>query len=230
MLRTAAGFYPHHARFFLLFDALVMPMFFLVLCGLLGPGALAGPNSDNGAPVLTESGREAEYKRLHEELSRLVKRNAWAGAERTYQAMLETGVEPHFQDLKLAAQVAQSFGDIQVVRDRLAAATKLREDPEILNALWAIDHNYGKVSLAGDPGKVELKVDVVPFDPTHARAVEHAVEQVAATGMFEGLLPRGSYTFAGRAVEVRPDASMQRIDLRSDGGVRKSNRARRKGK
>lgn len=203
-------------------------MTLLILWALGASPCLGGPNSDNGSPIVTESARQAEYKRLHEELNRLVKRNAWAGAERTFQAMIETGVEPRFEDLKLAAQVAQAFGDIQVVRERLSTAAKLREDPDILNALWAIDQNYGKVALAGDPGKVQLRAEVVPFDPTQARAVEHAVEQVEKTGMFEGLLPRGTYTFAGRSIEIRPYASIERIDLRSDGGVRKSNRARRK--
>lgn len=199
----------------------------LLSLSLLSP-SYAGTDSDTDTGLQSESARAAEYKRLHEELSRLVKRNAWAGAERTFQSMIETGVEPRFNDLKMAAQVATAFGKIHVAHDRLMQASKAQEDREIIDSLWAIDENYGRVYLAGDPGKVTLKAKVTPFDPTQARAVEHAVESVEKTGMFEGLLPAGTYLFSGREVNVRPRVSQQRIDLRSDEGLRKSRRAQKR--
>ncbi|TVQ87069.1 MAG: hypothetical protein EA397_19145 [Deltaproteobacteria bacterium] len=201
---------------------------FLLLPLVLGAPAVAGESSDASTASASESARKAEYKRLHEEFQRLVKRNAWSGAERTYQAMLETGVEPAFEDLKTAAQVAQAFGRVHVVHERLVAASKLQEDKEVLEALWAIDDNYGQVYLAGNPGEATLRAQKTPFDPTHARAVEHAVETVEKTGMFDGLLPKGVYEFSGREVDVRPRVSQQRIDLRTDEGIRKSRRALRK--
>jgi hypothetical protein len=204
-------------------------MTLILLALLTAAPAWAGPNSgDPSASLLTESARLAEYKRLHEELERLVKRNAWAGAERTFQSMTETGVELRFEDLKLAAQVAQATGSISVVHERLLRAAKLQEDREVLEALYAIDENFGVVFLAGDPGKVELAATVMPFDPSQARAVEHAVHMVRQTGIFEGMLPKGTYVFAGREVEVRPRVTATRIDLRTDGGVRKSTKAQKK--
>lgn len=203
---------------------------FVLLLALLAPGlrAHAAPPPADAAVVTPSAGAAAEYKRLHEELDRLAKRNAWTGAERTYQAMLQTGAPMQFDDLKIGAQVAMAFGDIAVVRERLEAASKLREDREVIESLFAIDQSYGRVSLAGDPGEVELVVDTPPFDPTYARAIENAVERVRQTGTFEGLLPRGSYTFAGRQVAVGPGVSTPRIDVRSDAGVRKSSKAKKK--
>jgi hypothetical protein len=200
----------------------------LLACSLASPAHARAPQEPEVSTP--DSARHAEYKRLHEELQRLVKRSAWAGAERTFQDMLATGVEPRFEDLKTAAQVAQVIGDVNIVRERLVLASRLSEDREVLDSLWAIDNNYGPVFLAGDPGRVELVPEVMPFDRTQARAVEHAAETIRRTGMFDGLLPRGLYDFGGHTIEVRPRVSQTRIDLRTDEGVRKSRRAEKRSK
>ena len=177
----------------------------------------------------------SEYRRLAEEMDRLAKRNAWAGGGRTYQKMLETGVTPDFDDLKTAAHAAQARGDIGEARTRLARASTIREEKEVLDWLWAIDSNYGPVLLAGNPGEVALAPKVMPFDPVQARAVQFAVAQVAETGTFEGLLPKGDYTFGdsdgkGQSMEIDVGSSMRKVDLRNDGGVRKSERKKKKKK
>ena len=195
----------------------------LLLSLVVGPPSLAGDASDTDTSVRSED--RSEYKRLREELDRLAKRNAWSGVERTFMLMVETGVPPTFDDYKIAANAAQNLGSIQDARDRLIAATNLREDKEVLDWLWSIDDTYGKVYLAGDIGENVLTVDHAPFDPTQARALQVAIEAVATTGMFEGLLPKGDYSFGPHRVEVRPRVSQVRIDVRSEAGVRKNKKA-----
>lgn len=199
----------------------------LVFCALLSSASLAS-NEVEFAEVDATAAEvaESEYRRLHEELDRLAKRNAWPGVERTFQKMLATGVEPQFEDLKVAAHAAQASGDIAAARDRLAKASGLKEDKEILDWLWSIDSQYGPVFFAGNPGDVALEPKVMPFDPIQAKAVQHAAKQVEETGIFEGLLPKGDYTFGGAELEV--GSSVKRVDLRDDSGVRKSRRKKRK--
>lgn len=211
-----------------MFVYLLLPLF-------MGSPAVAGDSSDAATLASSESARTAEYKRLREEFQRLVKRNAWAGAERTFQSMLQTGVEPHYGDLKVAAQVAQASGDISLAQERLKQAHFQQqeadnsfEDKEVIEALFAIDSSYGPVFLAGNPGEASLSVKVMPFDPTQARAVEHAIETVKRTGMYEGLLPKGDYEFSGHDIKVRPRVTKVQVDLRTEQGVRKSRRAQRR--
>jgi len=207
----------------------------LLLAALFSAPALAGETEFAQVDATQQEVAQSEYRRLAEELDRLAKRNAWGGVERTFQKMLATGVTPHFEDLKIAAHAAQSTGDIGEARDRLARAATIKEDKEVLDWLWAIDSNYGPVYLAGNPGEVALTPKTMPFDPVQARAVQYAVKQVEETGVFEGLLPKGEYTFGDpkgkdSVMDIDVDASMRKVDLRTDGGVRKSERKKRKRK
>lgn len=202
-------------------------MFALLLVLWSGP-AFAGEPELVAVDATDEEVAESEYRRLREELDRLAKRNAWAGVERTFIKMLETGREPKFDDLKTAAHAAQQLGDISEARERLAKAAAMREDKDVLDWLWIIDSNYGPVFFAGNPGQVSLAPKVMPFDPVQSKAVQFAAAQVAETGMFEGLLPRGDYLFGEREIDV--GTSMRRVDLRNDAGVRKSERKKKKSK
>jgi hypothetical protein len=206
-----------------------MPVMLLLSSLLVASPALAGVAADtDSAASSSDATDSAEYKRLREELDRLAKRNAWTGVERTFQLMVETGVTPTFDDYKVAAHAAQNLGSIQDARDRLRAATMLREDKEVLDWLWSIDSSYGKVFLAGDPGEYALLIETPPFDPTQARALQFAVDAVERTGTFEGLLPKGTYLFGPHKIEVRPQVSQVRVDVRSESGVRKSKKAEKR--
>jgi hypothetical protein len=159
---------------------------------------------------------QAEYYRLSEELERLTQRGAWAGVERTFRACLQTGVSLSFDDYLGGAYSARFIGDVSATRDRLMAANEIREDKDTLDWIWDIDSNYGLVFVAGDVGTVELTPASMPFNPDQARAVTYAIEQVSETGQFEGLLPKGKYTFSTITVQVEPRVQTTRIDLRSD--------------
>ena len=68
---------------------------------------------------------------------------------------------------------------------RLQLANQFGEDAEIMDWLWDIDSNYGRVFLAGDLETIELRCLKMPFNPIQAKAVQYAVRQVAETGVFE---------------------------------------------
>jgi hypothetical protein len=162
-------------------------------------------------------------------MDRLAKRTAWPGVERTFQDMLATGVPPQFDDLKTAAQAAYALGDVSQCRERLMTAHAMREEQDIVDWLWQIDQTFGRVSLAGDPGEIQLAAAVMPFDPTQARSVQWAIDAVAATGVYEGLLPAGEYVFGTHKVKVSPGTSSGvKVDLRTDEGLRKSKKAQKK--
>jgi hypothetical protein len=181
---------------------------------------------------LTEEERasraRSEYVRLREELDKLAKRNAWSGVERTFREMLATGVAPSFDDLKTGAHAAQALGDLGTAHDRLERAHSIKESKDVLDWMWNIRKTYGAVELAGDVGRVELEAATMPFDPIQAKAVRFAIEQIGETGRFDGLLPKGTYTFGEVEFEVASFIDTRMIDVRTEAGMRRARRARDK--
>ena len=173
--------------------------------------------------------RAAEYTRLSEELEKLTQRGAWAGVERTYTALVATGMEPSFNDYVAGAYAARALGDIQQVRFRLDAAHAIHEDTEVINWMWDIDANYGRVWLAGDAGKVELSAAVMPFNPDQAKSVRFAIERVAETGSYDGYLPAGTYGFGAFEVKVVPRVQTTRIDVRTNPEKEPKKKKKKKG-
>lgn len=172
--------------------------------------------------------RLAEYERLSQEMTRLASRNAWEGVERSYQDLLETTIPPTAEEHHLGAQAAAKLGDVSSARARLVLALEVLDSQEFRDWIHVIDNNYGPVSLKGDPGRVELTVEQMPFDPAKTAAIQFAEAQIAETGTFEGLLPGGTYTFGQMELKVRPGVHTQRIDIRSDKYMRKLERMERK--
>jgi hypothetical protein len=187
----------------------------------LALSSAAPATSYAGNEVSAQQIDQAEYMRLSQEVAKLAKRNLWAGVERNYRACVETGAPLSFEDHRAGAHAAAALGDVASAKERLRAAATLREDPEILNAMWEIDSEYGRVLFAGDLGDVSLMVESMPFNPTQAKAVQFAIAEVEEHGLFEGLLPKGRYTFAEKTYEIQPRVSNIRVDLRSDESLRK---------
>lgn len=205
-----------------------------VLMLLLGLGAAhagdAADTSDGAADATGVDAKQAEYIRLSQELEKLATRNAWAGVERTYGLIVQTGVTPSFQDHVFGAHAARAVGDVTSARSRLLKANEIKEDREVLDWLWEIDSNYGLVTLLADRGSIELKAEVMPFEPDQAMAVQFAQGRVTETGEFEGYLPQGKYWFGPHEVVVQPRVQAMRIDMRTDGGLKSKARKEKKGK
>jgi hypothetical protein len=165
------------------------------------------------------AGAEAEAVRLGQEIEKLAQRNAWAGVERMFDALVATGVPPTFEDYVAGAHAARASGEVGAMRERLQAAHGLREDRQIIDWLADVDAKFGRVTLACDPVlDAALEVESMPFQPELRRAVEFASGILAETCAFDGLLPAGEYWLAWgnyrAAFKVMPRVASVRLDLR----------------
>ena len=207
-------------------------MFFAIWLSFLLTGAAAGETNGNRSAREEASTNHAEYIRLSQELEKLSKRNAWAGVERTYQALVRTNGPLNSEDYKIGAHSAQALGKMSEARDRLQLANQFGEDIEVIDWLWDIESNYGRVFLAGDPGTVTLECAAMPFNPIQAKSVQLAIQMIGEEGTFDGLLPQGQYFLVSskgrQEVHVMPRIQNVRIDLRTEDGIKRSLRKQRK--
>lgn len=148
----------------------------------------------------------SEYHRLHDEMDRLATKRAWTGVERTWRALVETGVEPTDDDRIIAAHAALARGDLDAARERLLVVAGRSENREVIDTLFRIDNDYGRVTLAGS---YELVQETKPFLPEAEAASARATAHVAETGTFEGFLPPGRYRFGYDVIEVVAGESLE---------------------
>ena len=153
---------------------------------------------------------KAEHERLSDELERLASRQVWPGVERKFQELEGLEVELTTDDYLYGAYAARELGDVGAAYERLQAAAREGGSKEIVDWLWDIDHNYGHVELLMVPTRpAELTANEMPFDPNQRKAVEAAIRSTKADGIFVGMLPRGSYDFAGQPFTVDPGVSVR---------------------
>jgi hypothetical protein len=157
---------------------------------------------------------EAEYHRLSDELQVFASKNAWTAVERVFRKINKTGHPLGQEEWLAGARSAQFLGNVKALHHRLSKALLLKEEQVVLDWLWAIDREYGKIFVAADIGTAALGVEKMPFDPTHKKAILFAQSRVEETGVFDGHLPEGVYRFGEHTVVVNPHASAPRIDLR----------------
>lgn len=148
---------------------------------------------------------QAEYYRLHDECQKLARRQVWTGVERLYLEMEATGAVLDYDDYLAGAMAARDAGDVLLAYERLTAAAKLNGTREVIDWLWSIDTAYGRVELRTEPlGPAELSVSAMPMLPDQRAAVEAAQRQLKESGSYTGMLPAGTYTFAGQEFTVTP--------------------------
>lgn len=165
-----------------------------VLLLLLTSFTLASPPS---AAVVSE------HRRLQQEIARLAERHIWVGVERTWMDLLENGLEPSDADCVHAAHAAMAAGDLATARARWMRVARRTERRDVIDSLYRIDHDYGRVHLSGSH---ELVMETLPFLPEAAAVVQRASRQVADTGAFEGHLPPGRYRFGYDIITVEAGA------------------------
>lgn len=148
---------------------------------------------------------QAEYYRLHDECIKLARRQLWPGVERLYLEMEATGAALVYEDYLAGAMAARDAGDVLLAYERLTAAAKLNGTREVIDWLWSIDTAYGRVELRTEPlGPAELSVAAMPMLPDQRAAIEAAQRQLRESGSYDGMLPAGTYTFAGQEFSVTP--------------------------
>lgn len=148
---------------------------------------------------------EAERLRLSDEAKKLAQRNAWSGVERAYTQLINTDCELGLDDHLNGAQAARSLGKVFEVYERLGRARDLDQRSDLIEEMESINQIYGRVEIVGDPRfRPELTREAMPFAPDQRKAIEYAIEVVANTGSFKGMLPRGEYDVSGKVFTVEP--------------------------
>ena len=96
----------------------------------------------------------AEADRLSGEIRTLSGRQVWAGVERKYGQVSKLGVPVSGEIHLIAAYAARERGDLLDVYERLSRAAVQSPSKEVVDWLWDLDHNYGRVRLnAGRKGR-----------------------------------------------------------------------------
>ncbi len=162
----------------------------------------------------------AEARRLSDKLGRLVARQAWAGAATTYEELLGLGAPLGFQDLWIGAQLARRVGDQQTTYERLLQAARLEESVEVVEWLWTLEQEYGRVVLfvSDEFRPARLEAASLPLDPDKRLAMKRAQGAIIEEGRFRGMLPVGRYQLGHVSFEVESGSREQVVQLRDDVG------------
>ncbi len=167
-----------------------------------------------------DSGKEAEKLRLQEEMTKLASKNAWAGVESKYQALVDLKLPLTFDDHFYGAQSARFLGKTYETYNRLDAARQIDPRPEILTELEGIDAHYGRVEIKGNPRRrPELVAAMMPFAPDERKSIEYAMEVVVNTGSFKGMLPFGEYTVGDKTFTVAEGKEFQIVQVSKNAGT-----------
>lgn len=174
-----------------------------------GPAHAGGP-----APEPTPAERQAEGRRLSDEIARAGTAGNWKAVERHMGTASSRDVPLTAGALVLGAEAARSRGELGLVRERLVAALAVEPAHAVAGpALADLDARFGRVDLQAPLGST-LEDYAHPFDPVAVRAVDLAIAEVARTGAFRGLLPPGEYSIDGDPFEVVAGQEV-RLDLGS---------------
>ncbi|MAY81947.1 MAG: hypothetical protein CL930_14345 [Deltaproteobacteria bacterium] len=168
---------------------------------------------DHGAAKATDPAHAenaAEAQRIADEILKLARRRIWTGVERKYNQLIELNQDVGATVHLTAAYSARESGNLLLVYERLLRAAKVKPSREVVDWLWDLDHNYGRVELVVDRRRTaELKVDNLPLDPNRRKVIETAITICKDKGSFTGLLPRNTYVFAGQEFTVEPGISVR---------------------
>jgi|GEM_PF-4708222 len=169
-----------------------------------GPAASAGFQDGlaSNSPR-TQTADAAEIRRITADMKSLAQRNAWSGVERAYKQMLELDGQIPGEVHALAAQAAQTAGDVRETQMRYRKAKAAGYDADL--ALASIDDNFisayistqaqrPKSDKKAEAGAPVLSIASMPFAPNARKAIEFAQKEFAKSWAFNGMLPHGSYT------------------------------------
>jgi hypothetical protein len=178
--------------------SMLLLLFAFAHAGAHDPVAAASPVADPASAV-------AAYRQQAWELHRLAERDAWAGVERAYVQMVAQELPLQADEHLIGANSAQALGNAAETRIRLGRAHALREDREVIEWMFRLDESFGAVRIVDERRRrPRLAAARASFMPDATRAVAFAVSSVE-TGIFEGLLPVGTYHYGNETFEVTSD-------------------------
>jgi hypothetical protein len=188
---------------------------------------------EGGAPAV-ESGEDesrAEVVRLSAEMEKLAKRNAWKGVEKAYKEIEKLGFrglsDPAFIH-EMGSQAATTLGDTQARLIRLKRAGLAGGEESVEGALDHLEEEWGEVNIRParppetrqekkDFAGPKLQLEQMPFAPDQRKALEAAMAQIEATGIYKGLLPLGAYTLGTESFVLAEGAQVD-IEWGDDSG------------
>ena len=166
--------------------------------------ALAKPMVEPTDPAAVE----AEARRLEVEIRSHAADGKSAGVEREYRRLLALGVRIDSSLHVLAADVARNQGDSMKALARLyRVPAGARESDQVLEFKRNLLERYAYVRVSLQPGAKVAAPNL--FSPDEVRAAQRMADVVAATGVFIGLVPAGTYTIAGRPYAFTPQTAFQ---------------------
>jgi hypothetical protein len=168
---------------------------------------------------------EAERYRLQVELANLAEKNAWAGVERTYTALVALGLPLTTEDMSLGALSARTEGNMLAALERMQGAvqrapaeagdTTAYTHAKAMAADLEARYNYVHV-VVHETGKKfpNLERPEMPFSPDDQRAIAWAQARIAENRAFMGLLPAGAYRIGEQSFEVVPSRHVPMLEIR----------------
>jgi len=183
---------------------------FAIMIGFSGFSAVAGDTSPTEIDAAAAEERMAEVHRISDEIRNLGRRQIWSGVERKYMQLLKLEQTAPPDVHLVAAYSARERGELLSVYDRLSRAAQGEATQTVVDWLWDLDHNYGRVVLIADRRRTAvLTASELPLDPSPRKAVQTAIKVCEEKGKFDGLLPRGEYAFVGQKFRVEPGISVR---------------------
>lgn len=172
------------------------------------------------APAAHGAEGSGEARRLTESLVDYTERGAWPAADRTFRE-LEAIDDATLtsDDLFMGAQAARSIGDMMACRKRLLTAfDRALMQEETLDErarawLAELQTNYGHVTIKSK-GIGELEVEDKPFQPDRRAAIAHAGKLLKETGVYDGLLPVGEYTWGKSSFTVEAGTEPVKVKVK----------------
>jgi hypothetical protein len=157
----------------------------------------------SGPALATE---DADEMRNH--IEELVARNAWSGADRAYETLVDSGIRLTGYEHFLAGRAALALGKINRAVERFEQAQKSDQKDAATEMLAQINGQYGTAKLklpASHKGGVPLRARDPQIDPVFRLVVEQAKKTLEADGSYSGLMPLGRYKLGQTAFEVTGD-------------------------
>jgi len=165
--------------------------------------------------------KKAEYNRIAERMRRMSAKGNQKATNRLFAQLEELGVPLAFAELLIGAQVYRSRGNVAAAYDALKLAARTNGTREVIDWLVAIDEQFGRVDLRVGSSKKQADATRLTSSggglllPDQKAAIAFANKKLVNEGVFQGLLPLGSYRLDGVAFVVQKKGQVQALDLAS---------------
>jgi hypothetical protein len=181
------------------------------LCGVMGTST---PCFAQDVQDAQDAEVAAKVRQIRDEMNRFAGKNAWNGVDRKYQQVIALTPNVSLELHRLGAQAARMLGKTYEMYTRLENITQLESDTTVQQEISALESSYGRVRILGNiRWTVVLSRPSMPFLPDQKSSVKYAIDELANTGSFEGMIPVGKYLIGEREVVVEAGKEWQEVQV-----------------